>query len=311
MLIGIEFMINNISNCSELPLVSVGVFTYRRPESLRRTLESLVNQTYQNLEIIVSDNASPGDETEKVMQYFLNRDSRIKYFRQSTNIGPYLNAQFVLDKAIGEYFMWSSDDDWHELECIAELQKAISADSSAVTSFAYFDIRTETGEQVFGYPDPSLALKKMAGEREIQRQLDFYLLRDGHSIPHVFYGLIRRKILSGFNLVQFIKRYGTYGSDSLLVFWLLKQGKVALVEKVLFGFTFGNVKHYTYSEASSYLLRRLSVFFQQCRYIASFALLATGITRLFVLFFLPWKFLEISTLLLISPFKRILIKFEG
>ena len=49
------------------PLVSIGIPTYDRPEGLRRTLAVRNGQTYANLEIIVSDNASPGDETEQVV----------------------------------------------------------------------------------------------------------------------------------------------------------------------------------------------------------------------------------------------------
>src|SRR6185369_14932342 len=52
------------------PLVSVGVPTYSRPEGLRRALRALTEQTYENLEIIVSDNASPGTETSDVVGEF-------------------------------------------------------------------------------------------------------------------------------------------------------------------------------------------------------------------------------------------------
>jgi glycosyltransferase involved in cell wall biosynthesis len=64
------------------PFVSVGIPTYNRPEGLRRTLECITQQTYGNLEIIVSDNGSPGRETEVVVREFRDKDSRIQYFRQ-------------------------------------------------------------------------------------------------------------------------------------------------------------------------------------------------------------------------------------
>ena len=52
------------------PLVSVGIPTFNRPEGLRRTLRLICNQTYRNLEILVSDNASPRSETQKIVQGF-------------------------------------------------------------------------------------------------------------------------------------------------------------------------------------------------------------------------------------------------
>jgi len=89
----------------------VGVTTYNRPEGLRRALGCLVNQTYTNLEIIVSDNCSPGSETEAVGREFQTRDPRIRFYRQAHNAGMDANFKFVLDKATGPFFFWAADDD--------------------------------------------------------------------------------------------------------------------------------------------------------------------------------------------------------
>ena len=70
---------------SKNPLVSVGIPTFNRPDGLRRTLECITNQTYKNLEIIVSDNCSPGPETEAVVREFMAKDRRIQYYRQENN----------------------------------------------------------------------------------------------------------------------------------------------------------------------------------------------------------------------------------
>lgn len=88
----------------EMPLVSVGIPTYNRPEGLRRTLECITGQTYQNLEIIVSDNCSPGLETERMVREFMEKDSRILYYRQEKNVGAANNFSFVLKKASGVFF---------------------------------------------------------------------------------------------------------------------------------------------------------------------------------------------------------------
>lgn len=90
---------------NRLPLVSVDILIYNRPEDLHRTLECITGQAYKNLEIIVSDNCSPGPETEAVARGFMAKDSRIQYFRQEKNRGPMFNSKFVLEKATGEYFM--------------------------------------------------------------------------------------------------------------------------------------------------------------------------------------------------------------
>src|SRR5581483_12411158 len=94
------------------PLVSIGLPVYNG-KHLREALNSLQSQTYKNIEIIISDNAST-DSTAKICRTYL-RDSRIKYIRQKANIGAAKNFNFVLSKAKGEYFMWAAGDDvWNE-----------------------------------------------------------------------------------------------------------------------------------------------------------------------------------------------------
>jgi glycosyltransferase involved in cell wall biosynthesis len=90
---------------NNFPLVSIGVPTYNRPEGLRIALDAIVRQTYPNIEVIVSDNASPGDEVTATMNEFCKKDSRILFYRQQKNLGPVNNFRFVLEKATGKYFM--------------------------------------------------------------------------------------------------------------------------------------------------------------------------------------------------------------
>ena len=86
-------------------VLSLGIPTDNRPVGLRRTLECITGQIYKNLEIVVSNNCSPGMDTEPVVRDFMARDNRIRYYKQDINNGLTINFQFVIDKAIGEYFM--------------------------------------------------------------------------------------------------------------------------------------------------------------------------------------------------------------
>jgi glycosyltransferase involved in cell wall biosynthesis len=93
----------------QLPLVSIGIPTYNRADSyLKEAISSALNQTYKNIEIIVSDNCST-DNTESFIKSIL--DPRIRYFRQDHNIGAINNYNFCLDQAKGDYFLLLHDDD--------------------------------------------------------------------------------------------------------------------------------------------------------------------------------------------------------
>jgi glycosyltransferase involved in cell wall biosynthesis len=124
---------------ASLPLVSVGVPTYNQPDGLRRTLACITEQTYRNLEVLVSDNASPSGRTEAVVREFQRRDSRVDYFRQPCNRGPAANFRFVLRQARGEYFFWAADDDVWSPEfvavCLAHIGRAGSAMTDAEVHF--------------------------------------------------------------------------------------------------------------------------------------------------------------------------------
>lgn len=121
------------------PLVSVGIPTYNRPSQLRSALEAISRQTYRNLEIIVSDNASTDPEVNSVLEEFSHKDERILCVRQKENKGSLANFAYVLKISRGEFFMWAADDDirepWFVERCIALLQKYPAAAATAEVQY--------------------------------------------------------------------------------------------------------------------------------------------------------------------------------
>lgn len=119
-------------------LVSIGLPTYNGALKIRRALDSLLSQTYQNIELIISDNAST-DDTREICAEYASRDKRIRYIRQKENIGQFQNFPFVLRNANGKYFMWTADDDWWDPRFIEILKNALDARPSygvAMSSYA-------------------------------------------------------------------------------------------------------------------------------------------------------------------------------
>ncbi|MGE5458631.1 MAG: FkbM family methyltransferase [Methanococcaceae archaeon] len=129
-----------------LPTVSIGIPTYNRPKGLRRTLDLMLNQSFHDVEIIISDNHSPDPEVRKLAEQYVSNNRNIRYIRQKDNIGLFKNMQFVLSESKGQYFMWAADDDeWDPLfieSCMANINEC----SSIMTGFdvlnRYSGIRT-------------------------------------------------------------------------------------------------------------------------------------------------------------------------
>jgi glycosyltransferase involved in cell wall biosynthesis len=96
----------NIDN----PKITTIICTYRRPQMLRRAIESVLHQTYQDFQICVYDNAS-GDETSAVVAEFSQQDSRIKYYCQPENIGAMKNYSYAIQQVSTPFFSFLADDD--------------------------------------------------------------------------------------------------------------------------------------------------------------------------------------------------------
>lgn len=95
---------------NEVPRLTVGLPVYNGEKYLAESLEALLGQSYEDFELIISDNAST-DGTADICRRYGEQDSRIRYIRQSRNIGCAPNHNFVVKEARGELFKWASDDD--------------------------------------------------------------------------------------------------------------------------------------------------------------------------------------------------------
>lgn len=91
-------------------LVSILIPVYNRENLIEETVQSALNQTYKNIEIIVVDNKST-DKTWEVLNKLANEDIRIKIFQNESNIGPVRNWKRCIDEANGVYgkILWSDD----------------------------------------------------------------------------------------------------------------------------------------------------------------------------------------------------------
>lgn len=95
---------------STAPLITTVIPTYRRPQLLRRAIDSALAQRHPHLRVCVYDNAS-GDETEAVVREIAQRDPRVTYHRHPQNIGAYANFRYAMEHVETPYFSLLSDDD--------------------------------------------------------------------------------------------------------------------------------------------------------------------------------------------------------
>ncbi|MDO8969426.1 MAG: glycosyltransferase family 2 protein, partial [Saprospiraceae bacterium] len=92
---------------SVTPPITVGLPVYNGSNTIRQVLNSLLSQSFTDFILVISDNAST-DDTGTICQEYASIDSRVRYIRQSQNIGAEANFRFVFQAALSEYFMWAA-----------------------------------------------------------------------------------------------------------------------------------------------------------------------------------------------------------
>ncbi len=121
-----------VNTKSKEALVSVIIPTYNRPTYLKEALKSAVQQTYQNIEIIVSDNCSP-ENPQLIVDSF--QDSRIQFWRNASNLGAFVNTMNAFKKAKGNYVASLGDDDLWKEDFLEKLVPPLEANPDCALAF--------------------------------------------------------------------------------------------------------------------------------------------------------------------------------
>ena len=214
-----------------LPLVSVLITTYNRKHMLKEAIDSVLKQDYNNIELIVSDNASE-DETYILMEKYLSKYKNIKYIKREKNIGPFLNAKEAYKEIKGKYLLILSDDDYLVSDTffsngvkVMEEDKNISLVRGIVKMY-YEDIK----EYTFDHPYTS---------KEYTNGIDYFFNYHQEGYPHIdsTFALMRKEILDKSDI------FNTKYDDNLYETWIY-----------LYLFLYGNVYFLTNEIIACYRL---------------------------------------------------------
>jgi glycosyltransferase involved in cell wall biosynthesis len=155
---------------------------------LEQSLDSILAQTYTNFELIISDNAST-DRTGSICQRYVERDARIRYYRQPRTRAVTWNFRQVAMLAHGEYFLWMAHDDLFAPEYIERCLEFLRNDPVAAVCYSKAIQIDEDGKP--------LAHKKeelLKADAETPHQRFRELIRMEHSCESLF-GMMRTSVL--------------------------------------------------------------------------------------------------------------------
>ena len=131
-----------------LPKLSIGLPIYNEDYKLESTIDSLLSQSYQNIEIIISNNVST-DNSKKICEKF--KDKRIKLFNQQKKISSFDNFNFTFSKSVGEYFLWNSGHDHRSKNFLAKCIDFLELNKDYVACCANFKSNIKDSQNLFNY----------------------------------------------------------------------------------------------------------------------------------------------------------------
>lgn len=192
----------------ECPLVSIGVPTYNRPDLLARALTNISNQTWKNLEILVSDNCSSDPEVTRVIKSFSERDNRIRHYVRERNIGALDNFFFLLSQARAPYFMWAADDDYIASWFVERCMEVMLREKDIVLCTAETQYFNTEGE-LFPLVPQGAAFRRPTGWDRLKRME--HLIRN--NFDNLIYGLFRREALVSNGQIFWTRTYAISNNE--------------------------------------------------------------------------------------------------
>jgi glycosyltransferase involved in cell wall biosynthesis len=216
-----------------MPRVTVGVPVWNGARYLDHCLDSLLAQTYDDMEIVISDNAST-DRTPEICRAYCLRDERVSYHRQPHNIGAAANYNFLVQQARGELFKWAAHDDVCAPEFVERCVAALDASPSDVLAFPKATFIDAAGSVLGKHDIPMCWRNDVTAVGRLHDLLvgdlllgDFRATLLLKCLPQ--FGVIRRSALDR------TRRIGNYGSsDVVLLVELGLLGGFAEVDEYLF-----------------------------------------------------------------------------
>jgi glycosyltransferase involved in cell wall biosynthesis len=203
------------------PKVSIGLPVFNGEKYLEGALRCLLNQSYEDFELIISDNAST-DATEAICQDYAAKDPRIRYSRNDTNIGASRNYNRVFHLASGEFFKWASYDDECQSSLVRRCLEVFEQSApSTVLVFSKAEVIDEVGRVLYTSED-----RVSSSSDSPFKRLARVVWSSG--IGHSLWGLIRSDALRRTRLM------GCVEADHILLAELALLGELIEIPEMLY-----------------------------------------------------------------------------
>ncbi len=151
------------------PLVTVYMPTHNRSDLLPRAIESVLNQTYKNLELIVVDDGSK-DNTIEILEKYSKKDTRVRFFRHEKAKGACAARNLAIENAKGQYITGLDDDDLFEEDRLSYFMENLNDRFSFITT-PLIQYYSEDNKKIFRSKKSIVTKKEILYENVVGNQV--------------------------------------------------------------------------------------------------------------------------------------------
>lgn len=219
----IAFNSDNSGQPDDRPLVSIGLTVHNQSPYLKKTIESLLAQSYRKFELLIADNASD-DGSSDICDHYGRQDDRIRFFRNDYNVGKLSNLDLVLKSSRGRFFLWASGHDVFHPDYLSSLVNAFNDnDASVVYCYPGTVLIDHLDRTLSSAPDPSIDTRGMSVADGFRSVIRNFKLGNTQS------GLFRTSAIK-----KVWQPYFNRGSEHILAAQLSLVGDIVHIENKLF-----------------------------------------------------------------------------
>ena len=142
----------HVNAVKKMPKISIAMPVFNGERYVAQAIESLLGQTFDDFEFVISDNAST-DGTEAICRHYAAADRRVRYVRRATNIGGPRNFGYAFSLCTGTYVKWTTADDYSDPRFLAEAVAVLDAEPDVVLCFPTTRVVDADGKPTADYDD--------------------------------------------------------------------------------------------------------------------------------------------------------------
>lgn len=217
------------------PLVSIIIPVYNAEKQIGTCLDSIIQQTYKNLQIILIDDGST-DNSFSMIQEYVKDDSRIVCIQQE-NQGSVSARKRGLDIAVGDYIEFVDADDYIENDTVSELVRIMQDEK---VDFVQFGFKTSAGSVLCAEHDNLIVIDP----KDIVNMMNKTIMNQNHILFSLWSKLFEAQMIK--NALMAIDNEQNYGEDFLcLCHYLPRAKRIYITSKVFYHYNIieGSLSH--------------------------------------------------------------------